>query len=125
MQGPRKGYAIRNAKAKKIFRHVTNRQQNAARPDLVDIVRAAGLESPDISILSDDFLAEVRDSDKKNFAIEALKKLINGEVRSQVLAKRDAVQSLLQSEKSVIEFPASKTTSKDDPPVPDHETSSN
>ena len=32
---------------------------------------------------------------------------------------------VVQSEKSVIEFPASKTTSKDDPPVPDHETSSN
>ena|SRR6516165_814817 len=34
--------------------------------EIVDIMNAAGLESPDISILSDDFLAEVRDSDKKN-----------------------------------------------------------
>jgi type I restriction enzyme, R subunit len=33
--------------------------------------------------LSDEFLAEVRDGEKKNLAIEALKKLINGEVRSQ------------------------------------------
>src|SRR4029077_18681791 len=56
----------------------------------VDIMKAAGLESPDISILSDDFLAEVRNSDKKNFAIDALKKLINGEVRSQ--AKRNVTQ---------------------------------
>ena len=55
-----------------------------ASTEIVDIMKAAGLESPDISILSDDFLAEVRDSDKKNLAVEALKKLINGDVRSQV-----------------------------------------
>ncbi|MBO4221923.1 type I restriction endonuclease subunit R [Bradyrhizobium neotropicale] len=59
--------------------------------EIVDIMKAAGLESPDISILSDDFLAEVRDSEKKNLAVEALKKLINGEVRSQ--AKRNVTQS--------------------------------
>ena len=52
--------------------------------DIVDIMKAAGLESPDISILSEEFLAEVRDTDKKNLAIEALRKLINGEVRSQM-----------------------------------------
>jgi hypothetical protein len=51
----------------------------------------------DISILSDDFLAEVRDSDKKNLAVEALKKLINGEVRSQ--AKRNVTQSKAFSER--------------------------
>ena len=50
--------------------------------EIVDIMKAAGLQSPDISILSDDFLAEVRDTPKKNLAIEALKKLINGGVRS-------------------------------------------
>jgi type I restriction enzyme, R subunit len=50
--------------------------------EIVDIMKAAGLQSPDISILSDEFLAEVRDAPKKNLAIEALKKLINGDVRS-------------------------------------------
>ena len=59
--------------------------------EIVDIMRAAGLESPDISILSDEFLAEVREMGKRNLAIEALKKLINGEVRSQ--AKRNVTQS--------------------------------
>ena len=59
--------------------------------EIVDIMRAAGLESPDISILSDEFLAEVRQMDKRNLAIEALKKLINGEVRSQ--AQRNVTQS--------------------------------
>jgi type I restriction enzyme R subunit len=65
--------------------------------EIVDIMKAAGLESPDISILSDEFLAEVRDSDKKNLAIEALKKLINGDVRSQ--SKRNVTQSKVFSER--------------------------
>jgi type I restriction enzyme R subunit len=65
--------------------------------EIVDIMKAAGLESPDISILSDEFLAEVRNSDKKNFAIEALKKLINGNVRSQ--SKRNVTQSKVFSER--------------------------
>jgi type I restriction enzyme, R subunit len=59
--------------------------------EIVDIMKAAGLQSPDISILSDEFLAEVRETDKKNLAVEALKKLINGDVRSQ--AKRNVTQS--------------------------------
>ena len=65
--------------------------------EIVDIMKAAGLESPDISILSDEFLAEVRESKMKNLAIEALKKLINGDVRSQ--AKRNVMQSKAFSER--------------------------
>jgi type I restriction enzyme R subunit len=65
--------------------------------EIVDIMKAAGLETPDISILSDEFLAEVRDSEKKNLAIEALKKLINGDVRSQ--AQRNVTQSKAFSER--------------------------
>jgi type I restriction enzyme R subunit len=59
--------------------------------EIVDIMRAAGIVSPDISILSDEFLAEVRETPTKNLAIEALRKLINGDVRSQ--SKRNVVQS--------------------------------
>ena len=51
--------------------------------EIVDILKAAGLETPDISILSDDFLAEVQGMEKKNLALEALRKLINGEIRSR------------------------------------------
>jgi type I restriction enzyme, R subunit len=65
--------------------------------EIVDIMKATGLASPDISILSDEFLAEVRDTDKKNLAIEALKKLINGDVRSQ--SKRNVTQSRAFSER--------------------------
>ena len=65
--------------------------------EIVDIMKAAGIETPDISILSDDFLAEVRDMDKKNLALEALRKLINGEVRSQ--SKRNVIQAKAFSER--------------------------
>ncbi len=65
--------------------------------EIVDIMRAAGLQSPDISILSDEFLAEVRETDKKNLAIEALKKLINGQVHSQ--SRSNVTQSRAFSER--------------------------
>jgi type I restriction enzyme R subunit len=65
--------------------------------EIVDIMKAAGIQSPDISILSDEFLAEVRDMDKKNLALEALRKLINGEIRSQ--SQRNVTQSKAFSER--------------------------
>ena len=65
--------------------------------EIVDIMKAAGVESPDISILSDEFLTEVREMGRKNLAIEALRKLINGEVRSQ--ARRNVTQSRAFSER--------------------------
>ena len=51
--------------------------------EIVDILKAAGLETPDISILSDEFLAEVQGMEKKNLALEALRKLLDGELRSR------------------------------------------
>ena len=65
--------------------------------EIVDIMKAAGFERPDISVLSDEFLAEIRQTDKKNLAIEALKKLINGDVRAQ--SKRNVTQSRAFSER--------------------------
>ena len=59
--------------------------------EIVDILEATGLAVPDISILSDEFLAEVEGMEKKNLALEALRKLINGEVRSQ--SRVNVVQS--------------------------------
>jgi type I restriction enzyme R subunit len=51
--------------------------------EIVDILQAAGIKSPDISILSDEFLAEVEQMERKNLALEALKKLINDGIRSR------------------------------------------
>lgn len=50
--------------------------------EIVDVLEAAGVKTPDISILSDDFLSEVQGMEKKNLAMEALRKLLNGEIRS-------------------------------------------
>lgn len=50
---------------------------------VVDIFEAAGLERPNLSILSDDFLAEIKNMDRKNLAVEALQKLLNDEVRTR------------------------------------------
>ena len=65
--------------------------------EIVDIMKAAGIRTPDISILSDAFLAEVRDNPRKNLAIEALKKLINGDVRSN--ERRNITQARAFSER--------------------------
>jgi type I restriction enzyme R subunit len=65
--------------------------------EIVDILKAAGLETPDISILSDAFLAEVQGMEKKNLALEALRKLINGEIRSQ--SRTNVVQTRAFSER--------------------------
>ena len=50
---------------------------------IVDILAAAGISTPDISVLSEEFLAEVQQLEKKNLALEALRKLLNDEIRSR------------------------------------------
>ena len=65
--------------------------------EIVDILAAAGIKTPDISILSDEFLAEIQGMKKKNLALEALQKLINGEIKSRT--KSNVVQSKKFSER--------------------------
>jgi type I restriction enzyme, R subunit len=48
---------------------------------VVDIFAAAGLERPNLSILSEDFLAEIRGMERRNLAVEALQKLLNDEIK--------------------------------------------
>ena len=59
--------------------------------EVVDIFAAAGLRKPDISILSDEFLAEVRGMPQRNLAVELLQKLLKGEIRSR--SRRNVVQA--------------------------------
>jgi len=58
---------------------------------VVDIFAAAGLKKPDISILSDDFLQEVRQLPHRNLAVELLRKLLNDEIK--VRLKKNVVQA--------------------------------
>jgi len=50
---------------------------------VVDIFDAAGIKKPDISVLSEEFLLEVKNMEHKNIALEVLKKLINDEIKSR------------------------------------------
>ncbi|MDA8422419.1 MAG: type I restriction endonuclease subunit R, partial [Nitrospiraceae bacterium] len=59
--------------------------------EVIDIFAAAGLKKPDISILSEEFLAEVRGLPQKNLAVELLRKLLNNEIKTR--AKRHLVQA--------------------------------
>jgi type I restriction enzyme, R subunit len=54
-----------------------------ANSEIVDVLKAAGIKSPDISILSDEFLAEVEQMKHKNLALEALKKLLAGQINAR------------------------------------------
>ena len=67
-----------------------------ASDQVIDLFSAAGLRKPDISILSDEFLAEVKELPHKNLAFEVLKKLLTDEMRA--ISKRNLVQSRVFSE---------------------------
>ena len=68
----------------------------AAPGEVIDVFSAAGLKKPDISILSDEFLDEVRGIDYKNVAAELLRKLLQDEIKTR--SKTNVVQSRAFSE---------------------------
>jgi type I restriction enzyme R subunit len=72
-----------------------------ASEGVVDIFAAAGLQKPDISILSDEFLAEVRGMPQRNLAVELLQKLLKGELamrrRKNVVQARSFSEMLEQT----------------------------
>jgi len=67
-----------------------------ASDQVIDIFSAAGLKTPDISILSDEFLAEVKELPHRNLAFEVLKELLNDEIKAR--SKKNLVQSRLFSQ---------------------------
>lgn len=58
---------------------------------VIDVFDAAGIKKPDISILSDEFLMELKNHEHKNIALEVLKKLLNEEIK--VREKTNLIQS--------------------------------
>lgn len=58
---------------------------------VIDIFAAAGLKKPDISILSDEFLAEVKGMEHRNLAVELLRKLLAGEIKTR--SRKNVVQA--------------------------------
>ena len=72
-----------------------------ASEGVIDIFAAAGLEKPDISILSEEFLAEVRGMKQRNLAVELLQKLLKGELavrkRKNIVQARSFAEMLDQT----------------------------
>jgi type I restriction enzyme R subunit len=62
-----------------------------ASDQVIDIFAAAGLKKPDIGILSDEFLAEIRGMPHRNLALELLQKLLGDEIRAR--SKKNLIQS--------------------------------
>jgi type I restriction enzyme R subunit len=63
---------------------------------IIDVFDAAGIKKPDISILSDEFLREIQGMERKNLALELLKKLLNDEIKFR--SKKNLIQSKKFSE---------------------------
>ena len=72
-----------------------------ASEGVLDIFAAAGLDKPDISVLSDEFLAEVQGMPQRNLAVELLQKLLKGELsarrRKNVVQARSFAEMLEQT----------------------------
>jgi len=71
--------------------------QAITSPEIVNIFAAAGIDVPDVSIFSDAFLEEVKNLPYRNVALEALRRLLNDEIRSR--GRRNVVQMRSFAEK--------------------------
>ena len=92
--------AAANARPEQEMDHAVRQiiSRAVASEGVIDIFAAAGLEKPDISILSEEFLAEVREMPQRNLAVELLQKLLKGEIaarrRKNVVQARSFVEML-------------------------------
>ncbi|BDQ03947.1 type I restriction endonuclease subunit R [Ignavibacterium sp.] len=72
---------------------------------VIDIFDAAGIKKPDISILSEEFLMEVRNMQHKNIALETLRKLLNDEIKSRIRTNLVQGKTLMEMlEKSIKKY---------------------
>ncbi|MDO6588060.1 type I restriction endonuclease subunit R [Salipiger sp. 1_MG-2023] len=79
-----KGGGGRNSSPDFAIEQLLNRA--VASTEIVDILVACGFDRPDISVLSEEFLLEMQHMQHKNLAVEALKKLLNGEIKARTRA---------------------------------------
>ena len=92
-----------SARSKEDMDHAVRQiiSQAVASEGVMDIFAAAGLEKPDLSVLSDEFLAEVKGMPQRNLAVELLQKLLKGELttrrRKNVVQARSFAEMLEQT----------------------------
>jgi type I restriction enzyme, R subunit len=94
LDGTGAGNGTRSENLDAAVRQILSR--SVASDEVIDIFSAAGMERPDISILSDEFLAEVRNMPQRNLALEVLRKLLGDEIKART--RTNLVQSRLFSE---------------------------
>jgi type I restriction enzyme R subunit len=82
-------YELQSDDMEQAIRQIISRA--VASDEVIDIFKAAGLKKPDISILSDEFLADVQNMPQRNVAIELLRKLLNDEIKLR--SRTNLVQS--------------------------------
>jgi type I restriction enzyme R subunit len=70
---------------------------------VIDVFDAAGIKRPDISILSEEFLLEIRDMKHQNLAMETLRKLLNDEIRARTRSNYVQSRSLMEMLESSIQ----------------------
>ncbi len=83
-----------NAKIETAIRQIVN--DAIISSEVIDVFDAAGIKKPDISILSDEFLADIQGMERKNLALELLKRLLNDEIKTR--SKMNLVQAKKFSE---------------------------
>jgi type I restriction enzyme R subunit len=79
--------------------------------EVIDIFTAAGLKMPNVGILSDEFLEDVRRLKQKNLAVELLQRFLNGEIKSRFatnVVQQNRFGSCCKDRSSAIETVASK-----------------
>ncbi|MDI6701118.1 MAG: type I restriction endonuclease subunit R [bacterium] len=69
---------------------------------VIDVFDAAGIKKPDISILSDNFLEEIKGMKHKNIAIETLKKILNDEIKGRIKINLVKSKSFMESLEELI-----------------------
>ncbi|WP_108836705.1 type I restriction endonuclease subunit R [Tateyamaria sp. Alg231-49] len=90
---PKKGMSTRE----KEFAVAQLMSEAIADANIIDVLAAAGMKSPEISVLSDEFLSEIQEMKQKNLALEALRKLLAGEINSR--QKQNVVEAKAFSER--------------------------
>jgi type I restriction enzyme, R subunit len=83
------GYGRTNEDMETVIKQVID--QALVAEQVIDVFDAAGIKKPDVSILSEEFLLEVKNMEHKNIALEVLKKLLNDEIKLR--AKKNMIQS--------------------------------
>ncbi|MFQ3549487.1 MAG: type I restriction enzyme endonuclease domain-containing protein, partial [Armatimonadota bacterium] len=91
---PTNGNGKSNAEIESAIRQIVD---NAVVTDkVIDIFDAAGIQKPDISILSDEFLEDIKHMERKNLALELLKKILKDEIQNR--SRKNLIQSKKFSE---------------------------